>query len=138
MGALHTRAVHRRISLQDNLVLSGMLVLFLDPPLCLHVELLSWLPLQALSRHPRNCQAPLEHYSLLELHCTVLIINLKSPLAAIYSKHFLFVESVHLLQKDEGEDGVGAEAEVVGSESLPQREETFSFYHLEQFNWFNG
>ena len=42
-----------------------------------------------------------------------------------------------LLKEDEGEDGVGTEAEVVGSESLPQREETFSFYHLEQFSWFN-
>ena len=36
-----------------------------------------------------------------------------------------------LLKEDEGEDGVGTQPEVVGSEAFPQREEAFVLNHLE-------
>ncbi len=41
-----------------------------------------------------------------------------------------FVESVHLLQEDERENGVRTQAEVVGREALPQLEEAFLSSHL--------
>ena len=40
------------------------------------------------------------------------------------------VEPVHLLQKDEGQDGVRAQAEVVWEEALPQAEEALVPRHL--------
>ena len=36
-----------------------------------------------------------------------------------------------LLKEDEGEDGVGTQPEVVGSEAFPEREEAFVLNHLE-------
>lgn len=43
-----------------------------------------------------------------------------------------FVQSVHLLEEDEGEDGVGAEAGVVRREALPQGEEALRTHHAQQ------
>lgn len=42
------------------------------------------------------------------------------------------VEAVHLLQEDEGEDGVRAEAGIVRSETFPQREEALLPHHSNQ------
>lgn len=42
------------------------------------------------------------------------------------------VQAVHLLQEDEGEDGVRAEASVVRSETLPEREEAFRAHDSQQ------
>lgn len=42
------------------------------------------------------------------------------------------VQSVHLLQEDEGEDGVRAEAGVVWRETFPEREEAFRAHDLHQ------
>ena len=42
------------------------------------------------------------------------------------------VRLVHLLEEDEGEDGVRAQAEVVRGEALPQREETLVLDNLPQ------
>ena len=42
------------------------------------------------------------------------------------------VRLVHLLEEDEGEDGVGPETEVVRGEALPQREETLVLDNLAQ------
>lgn len=42
------------------------------------------------------------------------------------------VPFVHLLEKDEGEHGVGAQAGVVGGEALPEAEEPLIPHHLQQ------
>lgn len=42
------------------------------------------------------------------------------------------VPLVHLLEKDEGEHGVGAQAGVVGGEALPEAEEALIPHHLQQ------
>lgn len=42
------------------------------------------------------------------------------------------VQAVHLLQEDEGEDGVRAEPSVVRSETLPEREEAFRAHDSQQ------
>lgn len=42
------------------------------------------------------------------------------------------VQAVHLLQEDEGEDGVRAEASVVRSETFPEREEAFGAHDSQQ------
>lgn len=42
------------------------------------------------------------------------------------------VPLVHLLEKDEGEHGVGAQAGIVGGEALPEAEEALIPHHLQQ------
>lgn len=42
------------------------------------------------------------------------------------------VPFVHLLEKDEGEHGVGAQAGIVGGEALPEAEEALIPHHLQQ------
>ena len=57
----------------------------------------------------------------------ILPHSLQSSGSSLNTKNMMFVLLVHLLQEDEGEDGVGSEAEVVRSESLPQGEKSFIF-----------
>lgn len=42
------------------------------------------------------------------------------------------VQPVHLLQEDEGEDSVRAEASVIRREAFPEREEAFGAHDLHQ------
>lgn len=54
------------------------------------------------------------------------------PLPASATEKETLVGLVHLLQEDEGEDGVGAQAGVVGRETLPQAEEALVADNLHQ------
>lgn len=42
----------------------------------------------------------------------------------------LLVDEIHLLEEDEGEDGVGSQTHVVWREALPEREEALIADHL--------
>ena len=57
----------------------------------------------------------------------ILPHSLQSSGSSLNTKNMMFVLLVHLLQEDEGEDGVGSQAEVVWSESLPQGEKSFIY-----------
>ena len=59
------------------------------------------------------------------------ILTLQSTGAPLDAEDLVLVGFVHLLEEDEGEDGVGTQPEVVGSEAFPQREEAFVLNHLE-------
>ena len=52
--------------------------------------------------------------------------------AALDAEDVELVRLVHLLEEDEGEDGVRAQPEVVRGEALPQREETLVLDNLAQ------
>lgn len=56
-----------------------------------------------------------------------------SPLPASATEEKTLVGLVHLLQEDEGEDGVGAQAGIVRCKALPQAEEALVADDLHQY-----
>ena len=60
------------------------------------------------------------------------ILTLQSTGAPLDAEDLVLVGFVHLLEEDEGEDGVRAQPEVVRGEALPQREETLVLDNLAQ------
>ena len=79
----------------------------------LHVSTILYKRLQFTVVHPKHCV------------CACVCVRVCVCVCVLAVEDVGLVRLVHLLQEDEGEHGVGAEAGVVRSEAFPQREETF-------------